>query len=230
MLYELRHYAIPPGRMTDIALRMLADVPPLFLHHGMRAVAHWSIIAGADLPSFLYVLEWRDAAEREAGWQSFYDDPRWWEIRARTNGRSELVESYGLWLMKPNPTWSPPFPPLQRAAPGEIHEIALHHVAIGQNAAIADHIEQHIMPSVARAGGRVLAVLDMIAGPRVPAVAIVVAWPDFTSGLRLWSEARDRPERGFVQEAELLGRRDTYVLQPMLTTDFSLTRQRDVSS
>ena len=226
MLYEIRHYAIPPGRMCDIAQRMLLDVPPLFAHHGMRAVAHWNVVAGAGLPAFLYVMEWQDAAAREAGWQRFYDDPRWWKIRARTNGRSELVDSYALWLMKPNRAWKPPFSPLQDNISREVHEIALHQVAIGQAAAVADHIEQHLVPSIHRAGGRVLAILDVIAGPRVPTVAVFVAWPDFASGLLRWSEARERPHQDFAPGAELLGRRDTYVLQPVTAGDLARSKER----
>lgn len=210
MLYETRLYAIPPGRIADIERRMLGDVPPLFAEHGMRAIGHWTVLAGPDMPAFLYVLEWNDAAERDACWQSFYADPRWSDIRARTNAGSELVERYGLWLMKPNGALELSFPPSVVAAEGDIHEMLLHFVAIGQAGAIASHLREAVLPALAAAGGRVLAALDMIAGPVVPAVALFIAWPDFRSR----NEGRRRMEE--IPDGHLLGRSDVYLLRPLM--------------
>jgi hypothetical protein len=210
MLYEIRLYAIPPGRIADIEKRMLGDVPPLFAEHGMRAVGHWTVLSGPDLPAFLYVLEWKDAAERDACWQRFYADRRWWDIRARTNAGSELVERYGLWLMKPNAALERPLPPFHATEEGEIHEMLLHLVAIGQGGAIVDHLRKAVLPALEAAGGRVLAVLDMVAGSVVPAVALFIAWPDFQSR----NESRRRTEG--MPDGNLLGRSDVYLLRPLM--------------
>ncbi len=207
MLYEIRLYAIPPGRIADIEQRMLGDVPPLFAEHGIRAVGHWTVMAGPDMPAFLYVLQWKDATEREKCWRSFYADPRWSTIRARTNAGSELVERYGLWLMKPSAALERSFLSTIAPAEGEIHEMLLQFVAIGQAGAIASHLRETMLPILEKVGGRVLAVLDMVAGPRVPTVAIFVAWPDFRSR----NEGRRRMEE--LAQADLLGRSDVYLLR-----------------
>jgi hypothetical protein len=68
MLYEVRLYAIPPGRIADIEQRMLDDVQQLFVEHGMRVAGYWTVVAGPDMPAFLYILEWKNAAERDACW------------------------------------------------------------------------------------------------------------------------------------------------------------------
>src|SRR5688572_28767836 len=81
---------------------------------------HWSVLAGPNLPAFLYILEWADAAERQSCWQNFYDDDRWWQIRSRSNAGSELVESYGLWLMQRNGEKRNPIFPLSVPREGEI--------------------------------------------------------------------------------------------------------------
>lgn len=215
MLYEIRLYAVQPGRMPDIERRMLADVPPLFAEHGVRAVAHWSVLAGPDLPAFVYLLEWQDAAQRDACWERFYADARWWELRRRTNAGSEMVESYGLWLMKPNAAWHPPFEPLVPAVAGEVHEMLLYAVAIGQGPAVAACLRAAVLPAIAQAGGRTLAVLNMAAGPRIPAVAVLVAWPGF--GQR--EQGQHRLQRLHAADAcasaALLGRRDAYLLRPI---------------
>ncbi len=110
MLYELRIYAIPPGRMAEIQDRILTAVPPLFRAHGIRPVGHWSALAGPRLPSFVYLLAWDDAAHRDAAWESFTSDERWWRIRRDSNAGSELVETYALLLMKENKRWTEVFP------------------------------------------------------------------------------------------------------------------------
>ncbi|MGN6465549.1 MAG: NIPSNAP family protein [Rhizobiaceae bacterium] len=209
MLYELRLYAIPPGRTADIEQRMLHDVQQLFAEHGMRVAGYWTVVAGPDMPAFLYILEWKGAAERDACWRNFYADQRWWDIRARTNAGSELVEDYGLWLMKPNAALKRPFPPVTARAQGEIHEMLLQFVAIGQGDAVASHLSQAVLPALEKAGGTTLAVLDMVAGPRVPAVAIFMAWTDFRSR----SEGQMRMEE--LGTGGLLGRSDGYLLRPL---------------
>jgi hypothetical protein len=215
MLYEIRLYAIPPGRISDIERRMLRDVPALFAEHGMRAVAHWSVLAGPNLPAFLYVLEWKDEAERQACWENFYGDGRWWQIRSRSNAGSELVESYGLWLMQPNGTKRKPCLPLSEPTEGEIHELMLHDVAIGQSTLVTSRLEEVLLPLLEQVGGKILAVLDMVAGPRLPSLAIFVAWPDFSSraaGRRKFEELDDSK---IAAGTSLLGRSDVYLLQPM---------------
>lgn len=209
MLYEVRLYAIPPGRIADIEQRMLDDVPRLFVEHGMRVAGYWTVVAGPDMPAFLYILEWKDAAERDACWQSFYADRRWLKIRARTNAGSELVERYGLWLMKPSAALDRPFLPITAPAQGEIHELLLQFVTIGQGEAVASYLREMVLPALEEIGGTTLAVLDMVAGPCVPAVAIFMAWADFRSR----SAGQIRMEE--MGAGGLLGRSDVYLLRSL---------------
>src|SRR3954465_14335970 len=130
MLYEVRVYAVAPGRSADIEARMLEAVPALFRAHGLRAVAHWTAAAGLDLPAFIYVLEWADMAAREAGWARFYADERWWRIREASNAGSELVEHYGLWLMRPNGAWLSPLMPFGPETEHELHDFVVCNVGI----------------------------------------------------------------------------------------------------
>jgi hypothetical protein len=208
MLYEVRVYAVAPGRGADIEARMLEAVPRLFRAHGMRAVAHWTAVAGIGLPAFIYVLEWSDMATREAGWARFYADERWWRIRADSNGGSEMVEHYGLWLMRPNGAWLPPMEPF--GAAHELHDLVVHRVEIGQATKISALLAEAVFPAVAQAGGRVVAALDMIAGPRVPATVLIFAWPDFAARTAGWSAL----EALCAADAHILGRRDVYLLRP----------------
>jgi hypothetical protein len=221
MLYELRIYAIPHGRMPDIHARMLGAVPPLFRHHGIRPVDHWTVAAGPNAPSFIYVIAWTDAAEREARWASFYADERWRRMRADTNDGAELVETYALLLMKPNRNWAAPFLIADARSPGAVHDMALCDVAIGRNAEVADYLFTEVLPIFARQGAQVLAVLDTIAGPVVPAVAIWLAWRNYAARAAGWAAYHGAKTLRTASEAQssrfgrpLLGRSDVYLLEP----------------
>ena len=47
----------------------------LFAAHGMRLVGAWEMAVGREMPTYLYMLAWRDLAERDACWDEFYSDP-----------------------------------------------------------------------------------------------------------------------------------------------------------
>lgn len=220
MLHELRIYSIPLGRMSDIQARMLRAVPPLFEEHGIRAMGHWTVLAGPRMPSFIYLIEWSDAAEREACWGRFYADQRWWRVRADTNAGSELVETYALLLMRPNRRWGRPFapPPSSHA----VHDLVMCEVAIGCNAAVADHLADDILPRFTTEGATIPAVLDIVAGPIVPSVAYWLAWPDYAARAAGWAALQRAQDLRSMIDAQrsrhgrpLLGTNDVYLLEPV---------------
>ena len=222
MLYELRIYSIPPGRMADIQARTLGAVPPLFAEHGMKAVGYWTVVAGRRLPAFAYILEWRDAAHQEASWRAFGADERWRRLRAESNARSELVEDYALSLLRPNPDWPGGFQAAPDPAPEEVHDLVSHEAALGHNQAVTDHLLREVLPIFQAAGGRVLAVFDAVAGPVMPAVSYILAWPDYARRAAGWSafntaavlraRAEDHPARF---RRRLLGGGDVYLMAPV---------------
>lgn len=229
MLHELRVYAIPHGRMPDIEARMLGAVPALFAEHGIRAVGHWVVLAGPRLPSFIYLIEWSDAAERESRWDSFYADERWWHVRAQTNAGSELVETYMLQLFRPNRRWTGPFMP----APSShaVHDLVINEVAIGRNAEVADHLVDEVLPYFTGHGAQVMAILDTVAGPVVPSLAYWLAWPDYaarTAGWRALHQATELRSMIAAQRAlggrPLLGMSEVYLLDPVPSVSLGLSQ------
>ena len=206
MLYELRLYAVQLGRSADIEQRMLEEVPPLFAEHRMKSIGHWRVLAGPDLPGFIYMLAWDGPAEREAGWARFYADERWWRMRARTNAGSELVERYGLWLMQ---AFAATEPLTLTCGPHEVHEMAIHHVPISRRDAITAHLSDCFLPAISRAGGKVWGCFEVIAGPRVPCVVLIISWPDYAARNEWNARAAN------AEGAELLGRSDVQLLQPL---------------
>ncbi len=183
MLYELRIYAVPQGREADICRRMVHNVPPLFAQHGIRDVAYWVAETGPKLPAFYYLLEFDGMAEREAAWNGFYADPEWWRIRQATNAGAELVENYSLLLLKPAAAWPHPF----RPSPHPVQEMLLQRVQIGASYEVTDHLRAALLPSLRQNGAEISAVLNVVAGPDVPSVAIFVGWPDHRGRRTGWA-------------------------------------------
>lgn len=176
MIYELRLYSVAPGRMDDVHERFARHLPVLFERHGVRLVGRWHALAGPDAPRFVYLIAYRDYAEREAVWSAFYQDADWWRIRAETNAGHEMVERHDLFFLKPNAAW-PPAADAQ-APVGGLHELAQQQIAPGQNARANAFLKDVQLPLLREAGAQVLGVFDMAAGAGMQKVVQLIAWPD----------------------------------------------------
>lgn len=177
MIYELRLYSVAPGRMPDAHARFTQHLPALFAKHGVNCVGRWSALAGPDAPRFVYLLAYRDYADREATWAGFYQDAEWWRVRAQTNAGHEMVERHDLFFLKPNPAWQ--VDPQAPASPvGGLHELVQQEIAPGQAAASVEFLKSTWLPLLREAGARTLGVFDMAAGAGMAKTVLLHAWPD----------------------------------------------------
>lgn len=100
IIYELREYLVSEGRVLDEIDRARAtiigekaDEPSLFDRHAIpRPWAMFRCVHGRPLPCIAFVYPWDSTAIRALAFPSLYADPRWHELRARTNGAHEIVE------------------------------------------------------------------------------------------------------------------------------------------
>lgn len=91
MIYELRTYIIPPGRMNDILDRFRSKTLDIFARHGFDVVGFWTV----DDPSqreLIYLLRWESAAVSEAAWAAFRADEEWVETRRITESHGAIVD------------------------------------------------------------------------------------------------------------------------------------------
>lgn len=169
--YELRMYRVEPGRIQDMASRWHEDLSVLFKRHGVKPVGAWQALTGPDLPLFVYLMPWPDYASRQAAWAGFYGDPQWPEARMRTNAGSELVERFDLNFLQEILPWSEPG--------GHAYtELRIINVRIGAGAAARAAVKERIAGEVGQLGGRILAALEFMTGADLPAIAVLVNWPD----------------------------------------------------
>jgi hypothetical protein len=105
MLYELRVYDIPAGRMKDINDRFANHTTRIWKRHGIRPVAFWENVIG---PSNIltYVLVWESLAEREKKWDAFQSDPEWLKVAAETTKNGPIVLRATNTIMRPT-SYSP---------------------------------------------------------------------------------------------------------------------------
>lgn len=220
MLYELRLYRVAPGALDALHARFRDHLPALFKAHGIECVGRWSVTSGPYTPGFVYMMAYRDLAEREARWASFYADPEWARVRAATSTEIELVERFDLAFLRTGAFWQPQ---AQQAGQtlGGVHELALQQVTIGQPAAVSQYLSELYLPALREAGAQVMAACDMVSGFDMPQVVLLYAWPDAAARQAGWEAMARNPalhEAVLAQNRRLgrslLGRADVYLLQP----------------
>ena len=93
-MYELRIYTGVLGRVPQIVDGLRHTGRTLFVRYGFRPIAFWET-AGTDpdAGSVVYLLEWRDAAEQQAGWAALRGDPDWATFLTEAQRRGPAIAS-----------------------------------------------------------------------------------------------------------------------------------------
>lgn len=88
MIYELRTYRIPEGRMPDILNRFQNIAFKLFDRHGIEVVGFWT---RTDASELVYLCRYADRAAMKKAWDGFRADPEWAEARKTTEANGPIV-------------------------------------------------------------------------------------------------------------------------------------------
>jgi hypothetical protein len=90
MLYELRTYYTPEGKLDDLNARFRNHTMKLFEKHGMKNIIYWTPV---DKPNTLiYVIAHKDKAAADASWAAFREDPEWKKVAEETQRNGKLVD------------------------------------------------------------------------------------------------------------------------------------------
>jgi len=102
MLYELRTYLIPAGRMADILDRFATVTMHLFARHGIEVIGFWTPIAGENADhTLVYLLAYPSKEAADASWKAFRDDPDWKKAKAESEKDGGLVKQVISTYLKP---------------------------------------------------------------------------------------------------------------------------------
>ncbi len=108
MIYELRTYRIPPGRMPDILDRFATVTMRLFTRYQMEVVGFWTDARPEEEYTLVYLMRFADEKTQTAAWDAFRADPEWQEARQRTEAHGPIVTQVISRSLLPTP-----FSPLQ---------------------------------------------------------------------------------------------------------------------
>jgi hypothetical protein len=90
MLYELRTYYTPDGKLDELNARFRNHTMKLFEKHGMKNIMYWVPV---DKPNTLiYVIAHKDKAAADASWAAFRNDPEWKKVAEETQRNGKLVD------------------------------------------------------------------------------------------------------------------------------------------
>jgi len=90
MLYELRTYYTPEGKLDALNARFRNHTMTLFEKHGMKNIMYWTPM---DKPNTLiYVIAHKDKSAADASWKAFREDPEWQKVAEETQRDGKLVE------------------------------------------------------------------------------------------------------------------------------------------
>ena len=92
MIIEQRTYFCCPGRLPALQERFAKHTLGFFEKHGIRPIGFWTTQVGRSNHELMYLLEWKDMAEREARWNAFQSDPDWIARRAESEAEKPILE------------------------------------------------------------------------------------------------------------------------------------------
>ncbi len=93
-LLELRTYYANPGKLEDIHKRFREHTMRIFAKHGMMCVGFWGPVYKKDGSEnkLVYLMSWKDRAERDAKWREFAADPEWQKVAKESEANGKLLE------------------------------------------------------------------------------------------------------------------------------------------
>jgi len=90
MIYELRIYKILPGRMPNIQQRFANVTTKFFKKHGIEVVGFWDTVVG-ESDEFIYMVRFKDLADRQAKFTAFMQDREWQEAKRASEADGPIV-------------------------------------------------------------------------------------------------------------------------------------------
>ena len=88
MIYELRTYRIPEGKMPNILARFKDITMSIFERHGIKVTGFWE---KRDASEIVYICKYENEEAIENAWAAFRADPEWQETRKTTEANGPIV-------------------------------------------------------------------------------------------------------------------------------------------
>lgn len=104
MIYEIREYTTPPGRMPALVRRFREHTFELFERHGMEVVFSSVTAVGPDsVNELVYVLRFDSYQDMADRWAAFFADPDWQGVKAASEADGPIVARVARRVLDPAP-------------------------------------------------------------------------------------------------------------------------------
>jgi hypothetical protein len=97
MIYELRHYIIPPGKGEAILSRFKNHTFKIFERLGFKIHDFWVEANGSG--HLWYVVEWESVEQMESEWSKFRNDEEWQTVKAESEKAGPIVEKINVTIL-----------------------------------------------------------------------------------------------------------------------------------
>jgi hypothetical protein len=101
MIYELRIYYTPPGKLQALHKRFVDATFDLFHKHDLKITDFWDDAGGEE--KLYYVLEHKDIETRDKNFAAFASDPDWIEAERRSVVDGPIVDKVDSFYMSKVP-------------------------------------------------------------------------------------------------------------------------------
>ena len=88
MIFELRTYHIPEGKMPNILNRFEKITFNIFKRHNIEVVGFWQKTEAGEI---VYICKFESEAAMKAAWDAFRADPEWIAKKAETEANGPIV-------------------------------------------------------------------------------------------------------------------------------------------
>lgn len=101
--FELRIYTAEAGKLSDLHARFRNHTVEIFSHQGMQNIGYWRLTDNNQEAenTLLYILAYKDRAERDQTWGTFRTDPAWVEAKTNSEKNGKLVAAVESIFMVP---------------------------------------------------------------------------------------------------------------------------------
>jgi hypothetical protein len=99
MIYELRTYTSPEGKLPELHARFRDHTLKLFQKHGMSNVVY--LVPNEQPNTLVYLLAHDSVEARNASFDAFRKDPEWLKVKAETEANGPIVTKVDSVLLTP---------------------------------------------------------------------------------------------------------------------------------
>jgi len=89
-IYQIRIYELNETNKEQFLIRFRDHASRIMKRHGFNILNMWQTNYNGK-PEFVYLLKWKDEQSLKRGWDDFFNDKEWIEIRDRTNERYGIL-------------------------------------------------------------------------------------------------------------------------------------------